>query len=120
LAAADPVKLAEAKLAAKKAKLQGKDEDGAKGDDAPIDGDDDTPQLTNTGISHLNPKTDFQLARAIDVLKAGSVAEAIKLYPSDTYSQTKPRFTTASIAPAPGQPAKTESTAKPVDKSKSR
>jgi len=125
LAAADPVKLAEAKAAAKKAKEEAKGGDAAKADEvASIDGDDDTPQLANTGIAHLNAKTDFQLARALEVLKAGSVAEALKLFPAETYTPTKPKFTTASISPATGPAAaagKAEATpAKPADKSKTR
>jgi len=129
-AAVDPVKLAEAKAAAKKAK-EAKEKD-PKADDkdkeaaaVAVDGDDETPQLANTGLSHLNPKTDFQLARALDVLKAGSVAAAVKMYPAETYAQTKPKFTTASIAPATGAPAaagKGEATPakKAVDPAKSK
>jgi len=125
LAAVDPVKIAEAKAAAKKAKEEAKGGDAAKADEAAsIDGDDDTPQLANTGIAHLNAKTDFQLARALEVLKAGSVAEALKLFPAETYTPTKPKFTTASISPAAGPAAaagKAEATpAKPADKSKTR
>jgi carboxyl-terminal processing protease len=110
-AAVDPVKIAEAKAAAKKAKeaaakdLAKTDEAKAETPSVPLDGDDDIPQVANTGMSHLNPKTDFQLARALDVLKAGSVAAAVKLYPAETYAQTKPKFTTASIAPATGAAA---------------
>jgi carboxyl-terminal processing protease len=122
----DPVKLAEAKLEAKKAK-EGAKTDDATDQTATVDGEDDVPQVANTGISHLNTKTDFQLARGLDVLKAGSVAQALKLYPAETYAPTKPKFTTASIAPATGAPAaagKAEATpAKPmapVDKSKTR
>ncbi len=107
LAALDPVKLAEAKAEAKKAKE--KDAKAKAGDDAKleqtaaVDGDEDeTPQLANTGMAHLNAKKDFQLARALDVLKAGGVTQAVKLYPAETYSPTKPKFTTASIAPASG------------------
>lgn len=104
-AATDPVKIAEAKAEAKKAK-EAKSKaktDEAKADDAvALDGDDDTPQVANTGLAHLNPAKDFQLARALDVLKAGSVAAAVKLYPAETYAQAKPKFTTASITPAPG------------------
>ncbi len=121
MAAADPVKLAEAKAAVKKAKEEAKGGDAAKADEAAlIDGDDDTPQLANTGIAHLNAKTDFQLARALEVLKAGSVAEALKLYPAETYSPTKPRFTTASIGPAAAAGKAEATPAKPVDKSKTR
>lgn len=108
-AAVDPVKIAEAKAALKKAKETGKGADEAKLEktaSTSIDGDDDeTPQLANTGISRLNAKTDFQLTRALDVLKAGGAEQAIKLYPVDNYSPAKPKFTTASIAPAKGTAA---------------
>jgi len=116
-AAVDPVKIAEAKRKAKEAK------DGAKADadkaaDAAADGDDEAPQLANTGLAHLNPKTDFQLARALDVLRTGSIAQAVRLYPAETYAPAKPKFNTASIvsAPAPTEPAPV----KPADKSKTR
>ena len=129
LAAADPVKLAEAKAAAKKAKEEAKaGKAEAKADEAAaaaaVDGDEDIPQVANTGLAHLNAKTDFQLARGIEVLKAGSVAQAVKLYPAETYTPTKPRFTTASIAPATGPAAAAgkgvATPAKPVSKSKTR
>lgn len=103
IASQDPFKIAEAKKKAKEA-LAAKDGKSADDKAEPVTADsdeDDTPQVANTGLSHLNIKTDFQLARALDVLKAGSVAQAVKMYPAETYSPVKPRFTTASITPAP-------------------
>jgi carboxyl-terminal processing protease len=116
-AAADPVKIAEAKAAAKKAKEAGKSDDAKDKEAAAVavDGDDETPQVANTGVSHQNPKTDFQLARALDVLKAGSVAAAVKLYPAETYAQTKPKFTTAANTKAPTPPTEAAKPKSPSD-----
>ena len=102
LAALDPYKLAEAKKKAKEAAAKGEDKS-----DTPVaaDADDETPQVANTGMAHLNPKKDFQLARALDVLRAGGVNQAVKLFPAESYSPAKPKFTTASITPGTGAAA---------------
>ena len=127
LAALDPVKLAEAKAEAKKAKAakEAKTDEAKADQTASVDGDeDDAPQMANTGVSRMEPKKDFQLSRGLDVLKAGSVAQAVKLFPAETYSPAKPKFTTASIAPATGAAAtagKAEATpAKPLTPTKSK
>ena len=66
---------------------------------------DDEDELTDAPPPNLaaalkpSAKTDFQLARALQVLQAGSVAEAEKLYPAKIYSKPKPAFITASVAP---------------------
>ena len=108
--ASDPVKIALAKKEAKDAlKEAGKNKTVAKNVTSPTgptpsvaaDDDDAAANLpANTGISRMNPKTDFQLARALDVLKAGSVQAADRLYPAQIYSQTKPRFMAAAEKPA--------------------
>ena len=71
-------------------------------------------------------KDDFQLARALDVLKLGSVQAAIKLKPAQTYAKAEPRFSlnktaTDGGAPAPGAAAQaakptTPSAVAPADK----
>jgi len=108
--AADPVKIALAKKEAKDAlKEAGKSKVVAKNVTSPTgptpvtaaDDDDDAANLpANTGISRMNPKNDFQLARALDVLKAGSVQAAQKQYPAQVFSQTKPKFMAAAEKPA--------------------
>ena len=114
--AADPVKIALAKKEAKDAaaketkagkpeKIVAKNVTSATGP-TPVTSDDDEDAANlpaNTGISRMNPKTDFQLARALDVLKAGSVQAAEKLYPAQVFSQDKPKFIAAAqkIMPTP-------------------
>ena len=105
-AAVDPVIIAEAKKAAKLAKEKAAkaraagavDADAAK-DDTKDEAEEDPVTVVNTGLAHANPKTDFQLARALQVLKAGSVQAALKQFPAEVYAQTTPRFTTAAITP---------------------
>jgi carboxyl-terminal processing protease len=108
--AADPVKIALAKQAAKDAakgkpeKILAKNVTSATGPTAVTADDDDSAVANlpaNTGISRLNPKTDFQLARALDVLKAGSVQGAEKLYPAAVFTQSKPKFVAAAEKTAP-------------------
>ena len=109
--ASDPVKIALAKQAAKDAakgkpeKNLAKNVTSATGP-TPVTSDDDEDSAAanlpaNTGISRMNPKTDFQLARALDVLKAGSVQAAQKLYPAPVFSQDKPKFVAAAEKPIP-------------------
>jgi carboxyl-terminal processing protease len=100
-ASADPVMIAAAKLAAKTAakdkpeKILAKNVTSATGP-TPVTTDDDEDATANipanTGISRMNPKTDFQLARALDVLKDGSVQAAEKDQPAQVFTQAKPRF----------------------------
>lgn len=118
-AAADPVKIAEAKADAKKLADKGKtDKELEDAKSVALDGDDGADQLANTGVSKLSVKTDFQLARAIDVLKAGSVQAAIKQYPSEVFTQAKPKFmatNTVTPAKAPGAAAQAAKPALPSD-----
>jgi len=100
---ADPVKLAVAKQAAKDA-AKGKTLSKAELKAQASDDDEESIAANvpaNTGISRLNPKTDFQLARALDVLQAGSVQAAQKLHPAEVFTQTKPKFLAAADKPAP-------------------
>jgi carboxyl-terminal processing protease len=95
--AIDPVKVALAKKEAKDA-AKGKTTAKADAKASPAADDDDAAIANvpaNTGVSRMNPKTDFQLARALDVLRAGSVQAAQRLYPAPVFSQTKPKFIAA-------------------------
>jgi len=101
--ASDPVKIAAAKLAAKDAakgkpeKILAKNVTSATGPTPASDDDDDAVANVpaNTGISRVNPKTDFQLMRALDVLQTGSVQAAEKLRPSNVFTHATPRFIAA-------------------------
>jgi hypothetical protein len=120
--ASDPVKIALAKQAAKDAakdkpeKIVAKNVTSATGPTPVTAADDDDAALANvpanTGISRMNPKTDFQLARALDVLKAGSVQAAQKLYPAQVFSQTKPKFVAAAEKTVPTPAATVAKTVK--------
>jgi carboxyl-terminal processing protease len=46
-------------------------------------------------------KQDFQLQRALTVLKYGSVQAAVQMAPTAIYTKPAPKFTTAQAAPAP-------------------
>jgi carboxyl-terminal processing protease len=48
-------------------------------------------------------KADFELQRALDVLRYGSVAAAIKMKPTAVYAKPTPKFTTAQAAPPPAK-----------------
>jgi carboxyl-terminal processing protease len=112
--ATDPVKIALAKQSAKdaKSKLVAKADvtkaeaakaEATKADKAAAaeDADDTAANLpANTGISRMDPKSDFQLARALDVLQTGSVQAAQKLRPAQIFSQAKPKFLAAADKPA--------------------
>jgi hypothetical protein len=107
--ASDPVKIALAKKEAKDAakgkpeKIAAKNVTTATGP-TPVTSDDDEDAANlpaNTGISRMNPKTDFQLARALDVLKAGSVQAAEREYPAQVFSQEKPKFVAAAEKTVP-------------------
>jgi hypothetical protein len=107
---ADPVMVAAAKLAAKNAvknkpeKILAKNVTSATGP-TPVTAEDDEDAAANlpanTGISRMNPKTDFQLTRALDVLKDGSVQAAEKDQPAQVFTQAKPRFVAAADKTAP-------------------
>jgi carboxyl-terminal processing protease len=109
---ADPVKIALAKQAAKDA---AKGKTVAKADEkaAAADDDDAANLPANTGVSRMNPKTDFQLARALDVLETGSVQAAEKLRPAEVYSQAKPKFLAQAEKQAVTPAATVAKTAKP-------
>ena len=108
-AASDPVKIAAAKAAAKdaakskvvaQADVKATDSKAAQAKPADEDEDSAANAPANTGISRVNPKTDFQLARALDVLQTGSVQAAEKMRPAEVFSQAKPKFLASADKPA--------------------
>ncbi len=50
-------------------------------------------------------KADFELQRALDVLRYGSVAAAVQMKPTAVYAKPTPKFTTAQAAPPPAKVA---------------
>jgi carboxyl-terminal processing protease len=71
------------------------------------DDDDDAAAAVKTPAAKLSQvekdKADFELQRALDVLRYGSVAAAIQLKPTAVYAKPAPRFTTAQAAPPPAK-----------------
>jgi carboxyl-terminal processing protease len=67
------------------------------------DGDDDAAVAPKTPAAKLTQaekdKADFELQRALDVLRYGSVAAAIQMKPTAVYAKPAPKFTTAQAAP---------------------
>jgi hypothetical protein len=62
----------------------------------------DTPPATPAKLSlPEQDKQDFQLQRALAVLKYGSVQAAVQMAPTAIYTKPAPKFTTAQAAPAP-------------------
>lgn len=80
----------------------------------------DRAPVTTSVIAKPSAKTDFQLSRALDVLRAGSVEAARRISPAKTYAKAEPSFKTAAavrtdapnpaIAGAAAQTAKTPAT----------
>ena len=66
------------------------------------DGDDDDVVAAKPPVP--DDKNDFQLQRALDVLRYGSVEAAEHAKPSKSYSKPTPKFVTAQAAPAPVVP----------------
>jgi carboxyl-terminal processing protease len=117
--ASDPVRIALAKQADKEAKAAAL-KDGkpppkpdAKAAAAAAAEEEASNLPANTGVSRANPKTDFQLARALDVLETGSVQAAEKLRPAEVFSQAKPKFLAAAEKSPAAPPAAVAKTAKP-------
>jgi carboxyl-terminal processing protease len=73
------------------------------------DDDDDAGPASKTPAAKLTQaekdKADFELQRALDVLRYGSVAAAIQMKPTAVYAKPTPKFTTAQAAPLPPQVA---------------
>jgi carboxyl-terminal processing protease len=62
----------------------------------------DAPPATPAKLSlPEQDKQDFQLQRALAVLKFGSVQAAVQMAPTAIYTKPAPKFTTAQAAPAP-------------------
>ena len=64
--------------------------------------DDEAPPVARTGKP--DDKSDFQLQRALEVLRSGSVNAAVRDKPTATYSKPIPKYVTAMAAPAPVLP----------------
>jgi carboxyl-terminal processing protease len=73
------------------------------------DEDDDAPPVSKTPAVKLTQaekdKADFELQRALDVLRYGSVEKAVQMKPTAIYAKPVPKFTTAQITP-PATPIK--------------
>jgi carboxyl-terminal processing protease len=71
------------------------------------DEDDDAVAAAKTPAAKLTQadkdKADFELQRALDVLRYGSVAAAIQMKPTAVYAKPTPKFTTAQAAPLPAK-----------------
>ena len=66
------------------------------------DGSDAPPAAPDPKMSVAErDKADFQLQRALDVLRDGSVAAAVREQPTAIYTKPTPRFLTAQAAPRP-------------------
>ena len=80
-----------------------------------VTADEDEPPVSKT-TGKPDDKDDFQLQRALAVLKFGSVAAAVADSPTPTYSRPTPKFQTAQASPKPGaasQMAKTQPQVEP-------
>ena len=75
------------------------------------DGVDDEPPVAK-GTSKPDDKDDFQLQRALAVLRYGSVSAAVMDSPTPVYSKPTPKFLTAEAAPKPGLPGQASQIAK--------
>ncbi|WP_158916299.1 S41 family peptidase [Caulobacter sp. S45] len=68
------------------------------------DQDEDEPPPAPKPSATPDDKNDFQLQRALDVLKYGSVEAAERAKPVKSYSKPTPKFITAQAGPAPTIP----------------
>jgi len=73
------------------------------------DQDDDAAPASKTPAAKLTQaekdKADFELQRALDVLRYGSVAAAVQMKPTAVYAKPTPKFTTAQAGPPPAKVA---------------
>ena len=75
------------------------DEEDADEDDDDLD---DTPPAVPAKLSLTEQdKKDFQLQRALAVLRYGSVATAVQMSPTALYTKPAPKFTTTRAEPQP-------------------